>query len=147
VAYFEDGAAGFAHIIPNAGLQPAGPPIAPVAAPKAQAGASGPAAPGPQARWLVVATNEGMFPLAVRYNNATCSELVVPVSRKGGRAADSPVVCNIETPTHDNLQAVELVLKDSVPAAWWNLKQKWLGVYLAVALLFGFGLRPIMRIQ
>jgi len=146
VAYFEDGASGFAHIIPNQGLQPAGPPIVPVAAPQAQAGGSSAAGPGPQAHWRVKAAGEGDFPLAVRYNNATC-DLQVPVRRKGGRAVDSPVIFNLETSTHDNLQAVELVLKDSVAAAWWNLNQKWLGVYLIVALAFGFGLRPIMRIQ
>ena len=155
VAYFEDGATGFAHLVPNQGLNPVGPAIMPVAVPRGSAALpggdsgreAGAANAGPQARWKVKAAGEGDFKLAVRYNDATCGEVLVPVRSKGGRAADALVVFNAETPTHDNLQAVELKLKDSVPAAWWNLKEKWIGLYLAVALLFGFGLRPIMRIQ
>ncbi|MCY3023637.1 MAG: hypothetical protein NTW87_32050, partial [Planctomycetota bacterium] len=45
-AYFEDGAAGFAHIVPNAGLAPVGAPIAPVAVPPAPANAPAAAAAG-----------------------------------------------------------------------------------------------------
>ncbi|MGD0088949.1 MAG: hypothetical protein ABSE73_03445 [Planctomycetota bacterium] len=153
VADFEDGAGGFAHIIPNQGLIPAGAAIVPVTVPQAQPNAGpaekasqSPNSRGPQAEWLIKAACAGDFTLTVRYNGNTYA-LPLQIRARGGRAPESPVVFNPETPTHDNLQGVSLLLKDSVPAAWWNARQKWLGLYLAVALIFGFGLRPLMRIQ
>jgi len=144
VAHFEDGAAGFAHLIPNDGIAPAGPLIAPVAVPRAQPGDTGPL--DPQARWQVRAVKEGEFPVTVRFNSQTY-ELRVPVSTRGGRAADSPRVFNLQTPTHDNLLALELRLTDSVPPAWWNLKLQWLGLYFVVAAVCGVALRRVLRVQ
>jgi uncharacterized membrane protein (DUF106 family) len=132
VAHFEDGAGGFAHVVPGDGLRPAGPAIA---AP--QAG---------EARWAVLAEKEGDHRLRVRHADRTY-EVLVPVAARGGRPPEPVTVFNRETPRRDQLQAVELKLAPGMPEAWWNLTIQWAGLYLGVALLVALPLRFALGIQ
>jgi len=142
-AHFEDRAAGFAHVVPGAGLAPLGSAIAPVGTPQ-------PA----QARWEVRAAVEGRFPLRVRYADRTY-EVDVPVAARGGRPPEPVTVFAEATPTQDQLQAVELSLRPSVtcrmvpflPAYGWNLDLQWASLYLWVALACAIVLRFALRIQ
>lgn len=138
VAYFEDGASGFAHIVPTEGLEFAGPAISAVAVPKGE--------PGKQARWSVKAAHEGRFTLAIRHGGQTY-EVDLPVSARGGRPPEAVTLFAEETPTQDRLQAVELKLAPAMKAAWWNVGFEWAGLYMLVAVLAALGLRRLLRVH
>lgn len=138
VAHFEDGATGFAHVVPHEGLRPAGAAIARVEIPQG--------ALGPQASWKVRAGSEGAFPLRLRHADRTY-EVPIQVLKRGGRSPEPVTVFNTATATQDQLQAVELKLAPSLPPAWWNLTFQWAGLYLAVALVVALILRFAWRIQ
>lgn len=164
VGTFEDGAAGFTHIIPNDGLVPDGAAIVPVAiykAPVAPApGAADTSSPAnaapqpavveaskaPQAVWKIRAEKEGEFPLLIRHGD---DKYTVPVSiqANGGRPPEQAAVFRTESPTRDRLLSVELELREPVPRAWWNLEMQSMGIYLIAALAFGLLLRRVMGIQ
>jgi uncharacterized membrane protein (DUF106 family) len=129
VGHFEERAAGFAHVVPNEGVRPAGPAIA--------------AVQGGEAKWTLKAGNAGTWPLIVRHEGRS-GEVTFPV---GGRPPEPVTVFATSTPGQDALQAVELRLKDSLPPAWWNLRLQWGGWYLITALLVALPLRFLLRIQ
>lgn len=138
VAHFEDAASGYAHVVPDPLMAVVGPFLAPVEVP---AGAS-----GKQARWTLRPRAEGRSAVAVRHAGSTY-RVPVPVARRGGRPPDPVTVFSRGTPGQDRLQAVELRLADSLPAAWWNLKLQWGGLYLLVALVVALPLRRLLKIH
>lgn len=138
VAHFEDAAAGYAHVVPEPSMAVVGPVVSAVEVP---AGAA-----GKQARWTLRPTAEGRTAVLVRHAGATY-RVPVAVARRGGRPPDPLTVFSRGTPGQDRLQALELKLSDSLPAAWWNLKLQWGGLYLLVALLVALPLRSLLKIH
>jgi uncharacterized membrane protein (DUF106 family) len=138
VAYFEDGASGFAHVVPADGLEFVGPAICAVAVPKGE--------PGKQARWNVKAAREGRYTLAVRHGGQTYP-VDLPVSARGGRPPDAVTLFVEETPAQDRLQAVELKLAPAMKPAWWNVWFEWAGLYILVAVLSALGLRWLLGVH
>lgn len=138
VAHFEDAAEGWAHVVPGGGFAVEGPAVA---APGVHEGAG-----GKQARWTVKALGEGESTLRIRHGGRSY-ELRVPVRARGGRPPDLVTLFDHATPRQDRLQALELKLADSVPAAWWNLQLQWGGLYLLAALVVALLLRRIMKVQ
>lgn len=134
VAHFEDAAEGFAHVVPGDGFALEGPAIAAAAVPDG--------AQGKQAAWTVKALGEGDRTLKVRHGGRTY-EVKVP----GKRPPELVTVYGVTSPRQDRLQAVELKLADSVPAAWWNLKLQWGGLYLEAAMVVALLLRRLMKVQ
>lgn len=132
VAHFEDAAEGYAHVVPGPDLAVEGPPVAAVEQ----------AAAGKEAAWTVKLLRDGDRTLTVRHGGRSYS-LPLPASR----APDLVTVFESSSPGQDRLQAVELKLKDSVPAAWWNLKLQWGGLYLLAALAVALVLRRLMKVQ
>jgi uncharacterized membrane protein (DUF106 family) len=51
------------------------------------------------------------------------------------------------TATGDQLQAVEIALRDSLPKAWWNLTFQWGGWYIVTALVVALALRKLLGVQ
>lgn len=135
VAYFEDGATGFAHIVPNDGLVPDRLAVAPVTA--------GAEPIGLHARWRIRATSAGRFTLSIRHDGISYD---VPVE-VGGLPPERLTVFHIETPAQDRLQAVEIRLAPSIRAAWWNLWLGWAGAYLGIALAAALFCRRILRVR
>ncbi len=162
IGTFEDGAAGFTHVIPNDGLVPDGASIVPVAIYKTPAPAASTAdtsAPAnapkaavveaskaPQAVWKIRAEKEGEFPLLIRHGDDRYT-VSVPIQAKGGQPPEQATVFRTESPTRDRLLSVELELREPVPRAWWNLEMQSMGIYLIAALAFGLLLRRVMGIQ
>jgi len=155
IATFEAGATGFSHVVPNDGLTPDGPAIAPIAFHRpAPTGTSNVAiAPpptavssSPEARWKIRAEKEGDHLMQIRHGEDRY-DLAVPVRAKGGPPPEQATVFRAESPTGDKLLSIELKLREPVPAAWWNLFMQSMGLYLVIAMLFGFGLRRVMGIQ
>lgn len=135
-AYFEDGAEGYAHIVPSPAISVVGPPVAVI-------GAVG---SGRQARWKVRALQAGDWELEVRY--ADRSHVVeLPVSASGGRPPEEVVVFQRESAGQDQLQAVRLALVPGMKDAWWNLMMGWAGLYLGVAMIFAFFFKWLLRIS
>jgi uncharacterized membrane protein (DUF106 family) len=134
VAHFEDAAEGYAHVVPGGGFAVEGPAIA--------AAALSEGAQGKQAAWTVKALGEGERTLKLRHRGRTY-EIRVPAARP----PELVTVFNAASPRQDRLQAVELKLTDSVPAAWWNLKLQWGGLYLEAALVVALVLRRLMKVQ
>jgi hypothetical protein len=146
-AHFEDGASGFAHFVPNEGVAAVGSAIAPVEVPQDDASeGQADTQRGPQARWRFRAAGEGTFPFVVRYAGRSY-EVDVPVAGRGGRPPDRVTVFNEQTPSRDQLQAVEFSLDESMPAAWWNLFGRWAGLYVLVAVICGVGFRYALRVR
>lgn len=143
VAHFEDGASGFAHVVPSEGLPPVGPAIAAVEVPADAAGR--------QARWQVRAAAEGSFPFRVRHADRTY-EVKIAV---GGRPPGLVKVFNDSTPDQDRLQALEFDLKPTIqcrlvpflPARDWNPDLQWASLYIWVALACALVLRFALRVQ
>ena len=136
VAHFEDGAKGFAYILPTGALN--GPFISPIEIPKD--------GDGLQAQWKLRATEESTTPLTVRHEERSYS-IPFPVARRGGRPPEPVTTFNAESPTHDQLQAVEVKLVPSLPEAWWNLTWQWGGLYMIVTLAVALGLRYALKIN
>jgi uncharacterized membrane protein (DUF106 family) len=186
VANFEDGASGFAHIIPNEGIAPVGPSIVPVeipppaaaapaaptspddktkAEPKPEPGNPAPAQPvadkpagaaeqaasaaviGVEAHWKIRAAKEGKFPLVIRDHVGKTHTIDLEFRKAGGRPPEAQYCIRWDSPTADQLQFIIFKLKDRMPAAWWNLKIQWMGVYLIVALFFGINLRFVLGVK
>lgn len=136
-AHFEDQATGgFAYVIPVEGLRPATAPIAPIAPDKG----------GLQARWMFKAEKEGEHLLTI-HGGGRSYEVTIPVAAKGGRPPELVTVVNDATPGQDQLQAIEIKLADSLPAAWWNLKMQWGGLYLIVAVGVALALRSLLKVH
>ncbi len=131
-AHFEDGASGFAHVVPIEGLESQGPAIARVQAGKAE--------------WTIKAVTEGTHALLVRHAGRT-HEVALPVAHRGGRPPEPVTVFQRESPTGDRLQAVEIRLRDSLPPAWWNLTFQWGGWYILTALVVALALRRPLGVQ
>jgi len=131
-AHFEDGAANFAHVVPNEGLEPEGAPIA-----RVQSG---------RAEWKMKAVKEGVHALLVRYSDRSY-EVPFPVAAQGGRPPDPVTVFQKATATGDQLQAIEIALRDSLPKAWWNLTFQWGGWYIVTALVVALALRRLLGVQ
>jgi hypothetical protein len=146
-AHFEDGASGFAHFIPNVGITALGSAIAPVEVPRdgAPEGRSDTRI-GRQARWRFLASGDGTFPFVVRYAGRSY-EVDVPVAGRGGRPPERVTVFNEQTPTRDQLQAVEFSLDESMPGAWWNVFGGWAGLYVLVAVICGVSFRYALRVR
>jgi uncharacterized membrane protein (DUF106 family) len=132
VAHFEDAAEGYAHVVPGLGFAVEGPAIA-----AAEQGEI-----GKQAAWTLKAQGEGERTLKLRHGGQTY-EVRIPAARP----PEPVTVFSEASPRQDRLQAVELKLKDSVPAAWWNLKLQWGGLYLEAALVVALVLRRLMKVQ
>jgi uncharacterized membrane protein (DUF106 family) len=135
-AHFEDNAKGFAYILPSGVLS--GPFIAPIEIPKD--------GDGLQARWKLQAKIESNLPLTIRHEERSYS-IPLPVARSGGRPPDPVTTLNGPTPTHDQLEAVEIKLVPSLPEAWWNLTWQWGGLYMIVTLAVALGLRWLLKIN
>jgi hypothetical protein len=138
VAHFEDNAKGFAFVMPDAGIQGAGPLIAPVEIPSDGGGM--------QARWKLRATQEGLAQLRIQHGAQSFS-VPVPLAKTGGRPPDPVTTVGKPTPSQDALQAVEIKLAPSLPAAWWNLTWQWGGLYMIVTLVVAMGLRYLLKIN
>lgn len=138
-AHFEDRATGgFAYVLPGEALRPTTAPIAPIEIP--------PDGGGLQARWKLKAEKEGEHRLTIR-GGGRSYEVTIPVAAKGGRPPEPVTVLNDATPSQDQLQAIEIKLADSLPAAWWNLKMQWGGLYLIVAVGVALGLRYLLKVH
>ena len=137
-AHFEDKAEGFAYVLPIEGLRPVTAPIAPIAFPQDGGGR--------QARWTLRAEKEGDHRLTIR-GAGRSYEVTIPVAAKGGRPPEPVTVLNDLTPGQDQLQAVEIKLADSLPAAWWNLTMQWGGLYLIVAVGVALALRSLLKVH
>jgi uncharacterized membrane protein (DUF106 family) len=135
-AHFEDNAKGFAYILPSGVLN--GPFIAPIEIPSD--------GDGLQARWKLQAKIESNVPLTIRHEERSYT-IPLPVARSGGRPPDPVTTLNGPTPTHDQLQAVEIKLVPSLPEAWWNLTWQWGGLYMIVTLAVALGLRWLLKIN
>jgi len=135
-AHFEDNAKGFAYILPNGVLN--GVYIAPIEIPKD--------GDGLQARWKLQAKIEANVPLYIRHEERTY-QITFPVSQSGGRPPEPVTTFNGVSPTHDQLQAVEVKLTPSLPEAWWNLTWQWGGLYMIVTLAVALGLRWLLKIN
>jgi hypothetical protein len=163
VAHFDDGAAGFAHIVPNEGIAAAGPAIARVEYPRrkgsAEEGDDASTAPrglpvradartqtGRQASFRIRAANEGMFPLVVRHGGRSY-EVELPVRASGGRPPDRVTFFDGRAPSEGALLAVELLLEPAVPGVWWTLYLGWAGVYVLAAVASGVGFRYALRVR
>lgn len=138
IAHFEDGAAGFAHLLVGGPLEREGPAIAAVEVPRE--------ARGRQAGWTVRARGEGRGSLRVRFSDRTY-EMEIPVFRRGGRAPEPVRIFNEQTPMQDQLQALELKLRPSMRPSWWNLWLDWAGCYLVTAVAFALGGRYALKVQ
>jgi len=137
-AHFEDQAKGFAYVLPTEGLRPVTAPIAAIEIPQDGGGL--------QARWKLRAEKEGDHRLTVR-GAGRSYDVTIPVAAKGGRPPEPVTVLNDLTPGQDQLQAVEIKLADSLPAAWWNLKMQWGGLYLIVAVGMALVLRSLLGVH
>lgn len=131
-AHFEDGAADFAHVVPNEGLSSAGAPIVRVQSGKAE--------------WKLTTAKEGTHPLHIRHAGRSY-EVPIPVSATGGRPPEPVTVFQKESETGDRLQALEIALRDSLPKAWWNLTFQWGGWYIVTALVVALALRRLLGVQ
>lgn len=143
IGIFEDGASGFAHIVPNDGLVPDGPAIVPVAIQKFPVGET---ATAPQAHWKIRAEKEGDFALAIRHGDERY-DIPVPIHARGGQPPEQAIFFGTESPARDHLVSVEIKLRETMPAAWWNLRMQAMGIYLLAALVFSLALRRIMGIK
>jgi uncharacterized membrane protein (DUF106 family) len=137
IAHFEDQAKGFAHAITEGPLDVTGGAVAAVEIP-----ADG----GKQARFQVTAKEPGEGRLTIRYAGRS-HELGIPVAARGGRPPEPVTVYATSTPSQDALQAVEVKLKPSMEAAWWNLKLEWGGLYLLTAMIVALALRFALGVQ
>jgi hypothetical protein len=137
-AHFEDGGSGFAYLMGEGGLQAEGPAIAPVEVPRKSAEPA-----GVQARWKLRATSAGSHLLRVRHSDRSY-EISIPV---GGPPPSPVTVFQTESPTRDQLQAVELRLTPSLPSAWWTLGWGWMGLYLWTAAAAALAFRFAFRVQ
>ncbi len=131
-AHFEDGASGFAHVVPSDGLVPAGPPIVRVQSGKGE--------------WSLKAVKEGSHTLVVRHDSRSY-EVPIPVAAAGGRPPEPVTVFQTVSATGDQLQAIEIALRDSLPKAWWNLTFQWGGWYIVTALVVALALRKVLGVQ
>lgn len=101
---------------------------------------------GVEARWKIRPLKPGRHTL--RISHAGQEYLVdFPVSASGGRPPEIMNFFRFTSPRSDQLQMVCFTLKDSMPAAWWNLSLRWMGVYLLVAVAFGVGLRFALGVK
>lgn len=136
-AHFEDNAKGFAYILPDPAVKsPAY--IAPIEIPHDGGGL--------QARWTLKAEKDGEPVLKIRHGEQTYS-VPVPIAERGGRPPEPVTTVHEPTPAQDQLQAVEIVLTPSLPAAWWNLTWQWGGLYMIVTLIVALGLRWLLKIN
>jgi uncharacterized membrane protein (DUF106 family) len=135
-AHFEDNAKGFAFIRPNGTLN--GTYIAPIEIPKD--------GDGLQARWMLRAAEESQTPVTICHETKSYS-IPLPVASRGGRPPEPVTSFNAASPTHDQLQAVEIKLAPSLPEAWWNLTWQWGGLYMLVTLAVALGLRYLLKIN
>jgi uncharacterized membrane protein (DUF106 family) len=135
VAHFEDAAAGYAHVVPDAALRTTSPSISAVDVPEGAAGR--------ESRWTVRADAAGDAVLSLRHAGETV-RIPFPVGR---RAPDAVVLVRSASPGQDRMQAVEIKLRDSVPSAWWNVWLQWGGLYLLAALVVALALRRLLNVQ
>ncbi|MEI6232929.1 MAG: hypothetical protein WCT04_07750 [Planctomycetota bacterium] len=143
IATFEDGASGFAHVVPNEGLTFDGAAIMPVTVPKS---ASADAAKSPQALWKIRAEKTGDHTLLIRHGDDHYT-VQLPVYAKAGHPPEQAAVFRTESPSRDRLLSLEFKLHEPVESAWWNLKMQGMGIYLLASLAFGLALRRVMGIQ
>jgi uncharacterized membrane protein (DUF106 family) len=132
VAHFEDAAEGYAHVVPGPEFAVEGPAIAAVE----------PASGGKEAVWTLKPLRDGERTLKVRHGGRSYA-LPIPSTRP----PELVTVFERQSPRQDRLQAVELKLKDSLPAAWWNFWLQWGGLYLLAALVVALLLRRLLRVQ
>ena len=137
-AHFEDQAKGFAYVLPGGAFQPVSPLISAIEIPQDGGGL--------QARWKIRAGTEGAHRLTIR-SGGKSFEVDLPVARKGGRPPEPVTTIAEATPTQDQLQAIQFTLVDSIPAAWWNLKLQWGGLYLIVAVGVALAMRSLLKVH
>jgi uncharacterized membrane protein (DUF106 family) len=132
IAHFEDAAEGYAHVVPGPEFAVDGPAIAAVDQ----------ASQGKEAVWTLKPLRDGDWTLKILHGGRSYA-LPIPAKRP-----PEPVrVFERQSPRQDRLQAVELKLRDSLPAAWWNLWLQWGGLYLLAALVVALLLRRLLRVQ
>jgi uncharacterized membrane protein (DUF106 family) len=134
-AYFEDQAKGYAYVMPGDALE--GSPL--ISALVNKDGTL-------QAEWKLRAGKEGENRISLRYAGET-HELGLPIARKGGRPPEPVTTFSEATPAQDHLLKIQVTLADSLPAAWWNLKMQWGGLYLIVAVGVALALRSILKVH
>jgi uncharacterized membrane protein (DUF106 family) len=137
-AHFEDNAKGFAYVLPVEAIKASGPLIAPIEIPQDGGGL--------QARWTLKAEKDGEPVLTIRHGDRSYP-IPVPIATRGGRPPEPVTSVNGPSPGQDQLQAVEIVLAPSLPAAWWNLTWQWGGLYMIVCLIVAMGLRWLLKIN
>lgn len=137
-AHFEDNAKGFAYVLPTKEIQCSGPRIAPLEIPQEGSGI--------QARWKIRAASEGPAALTVRYGDRSY-EIPIPIARTGGRPPEPVTTLSDPTAAQDQLEALEIKLDPSLPAAWWNLTLQWGGLYLLVAVGLALALRYLLKVN
>ena len=133
-AHFEDQAKGYAYIIPTDAFKAQTPLISPIEQGSAQA------------RWKLRAEKEGEHRLTIRAGGKSF-DVSLPIAARAGRPPEPVVTIAEATPGQDQLQAVEFKLVDSLPAAWWNLKLQWGGLYLIVAVGVALALRSLLKVH
>ena len=101
---------------------------------------------GLQARWKLKAKSEGAAALQVHHGDRFYT-IPISVAKSGGRPPEPVTTVNDASPTQDQLQAVEIKLSPSLPAAWWNLTWQWGGLYMIVTLAVAMGLRFLLKIN
>jgi uncharacterized membrane protein (DUF106 family) len=136
VAHFEDNAKGYAYILPTEALR--GPFIAPIEIPTD--------GDGLQARWKLQTKSESDAPITIRHEERSYS-IPLPVAARGGRPPEPVTTFGHASPTHDQLQAIEVKLTPSLPEKWWNLTWQWGGLYMIVTLIVALGLRYLLKIN
>ena len=138
VAHFEDNAKGFAYVRPDSAIQGAGPLIAPIEIPSDGGGM--------QARWTLRAATEGPAHLEIHHGEQSYG-IPIPLAKTGGRPPEPVTTVGEPTSAQDRLQAIEIKLAPSLPAAWWNLTWQWGGLYMIVTLVVAMGLRWLLKIN
>jgi len=138
IAHFEDGASGFAHVVPGGDLSLEGGAISAVEVPRDGGGR--------QARWKVRAGQAADSRFLVRHSDRSY-EVPLPVARRGGRPPEPVKIFNEQTPAQDQLQAVELRLRPGMAPAWWNLWLDWAGLYLVAAIACALALRYALKVK
>ena len=107
---------------------------------------------GPEARWLVQPTKAGDHVMKSRYVTPRGQEKIYEVEFPVTEAANGqpPEIMTyycFDSPATDHIQTLEVKLKDSMPAAWWNIQLQWMGLYLVVALGLGISMRFALKVN
>jgi uncharacterized membrane protein (DUF106 family) len=105
---------------------------------------------GIEAAWTVKADKPGEYTMLIRCPTSEGMKdhvVLVPVIEGRGTPPQFMTSFLFDTPDMDHMQAVLIDVDDSMPPAWWNLKFQWMGLYIALAVIFGVGFRFALRVN